>query len=136
MEEDIGEDHGGPLFYPNIHLGETLSHTLVNDVASPWMVFWQRRQNRTSVYSGTDSPHPDGYTYGWLHCNEDYLYAAVEVTADNTCDEEDWEHYLLKSTESSRNSALLLKIQVGAPQDLNIPRQCLTNIEYTNLRFR
>ena len=91
MEEDLVEGHGNPLYYPDIHFGQTLEYTLVNDVgiivdgvleetAEPdFTVFWQ-----------PDSPHPDGYTYGWLHCDEDYLYAAVEVTADNTPDEEDW----------------------------------------------
>jgi hypothetical protein len=91
MEEDIGEGHGVPLYYPRIQQGETLSYTLVNDgnisvdgllqesTEPDFTVFWQ-----------PDSPHPDGYTYGWLHSNEDFLYAAVEVTADNTADEEDW----------------------------------------------
>ncbi|MFC1916763.1 hypothetical protein ACFLX1_01340, partial [Chloroflexota bacterium] len=91
MEEDLGESHGGPLYYPRIKLGHTLSHTIVNDggikvdgvledITEPdFSVFWE-----------PDSPHPDGYTYGWFHSDEDYLYAAVEVTADNTPDDEDW----------------------------------------------
>ncbi|MFC2024720.1 hypothetical protein ACFLTJ_04035, partial [Chloroflexota bacterium] len=91
MEEDFGEGHGVPLYYPCIQKGETLSYTLVNDAsicvdgllqesAEPdFTVFWQ-----------PDSPHPDGYTYGWLHSDAHFLYAAVEVTADNTLDEEDW----------------------------------------------
>ncbi|MFC1910664.1 GEVED domain-containing protein [Chloroflexota bacterium] len=91
MEEDFGEGHGSPLYYPSIKFGQTLSYTLDNDggiitdgvleesTEPDFTVFWQ-----------PDSPHPDGYTYGWLHCNQDYLYAAIEVTADNTLDEEDW----------------------------------------------
>jgi len=91
MEEDIGDGHGVPLYYPRIQQGETLSYTLVDDggicvngllqesTEPDFTVFWQ-----------PDSPHPDGYTYGWLHSNEDSLYAAVEVTADNTPDEQDW----------------------------------------------
>ena len=91
MEEDLGAGHGGPIYYPDIRCGETLGYTLANDDGiivdgvleeseePDFTVFWQ-----------PDSPHPDGYTYGWLHCDEDYLYAAVEVTADNTPDEEDW----------------------------------------------
>ena len=91
MQEDLGHGHGSPLYYPDIHSGQTLSHTLVNDggiivdgvleesTEPDFTVFWQ-----------PDTPHPDGYTYGWLHCDEDYLYVAVEVTADNTPDKEDW----------------------------------------------
>jgi len=91
MEEDFGEGHGVPLYYPRIQQGETLSYTLVDDgsicidgllqesTEPDFTVFWQ-----------PDSPHPDGYTYGWLHSDAHFLYAAVEVTADNTADEEDW----------------------------------------------
>jgi parallel beta-helix repeat protein len=91
MEEDLGVGHGVPLYYPNVHRGKTLAYTLVNDgridvdgvleetIEPDFSVFWQ-----------PDSPHPDGYTYGWLHCDGNYLYAAVEVTADNTPDQEDW----------------------------------------------
>ncbi|MFO7773176.1 MAG: right-handed parallel beta-helix repeat-containing protein [Dehalococcoidia bacterium] len=91
MQEDLGPGHGSPLFYPDIHSGQTLSYILANDggitvdgvleesTEPDFTVFWQ-----------PDTPHPDGYTYGWLHCDEGYLYAAVEVTADNTPDEEDW----------------------------------------------
>ncbi|MFC2045300.1 right-handed parallel beta-helix repeat-containing protein [Chloroflexota bacterium] len=91
MEEDLGEGHGTPLFYPVIHIGQTLSYTLINDggitvdgmleesIEPDFSVFWE-----------PDSPHPDGYTYGWLHSDDGYLYAAFDVTADNTPDEEDW----------------------------------------------
>lgn len=91
MQENLGHGHGSPLYYPDIHSGQTLSHTLVNDgciivdglleeaTEPDFTVFWQ-----------PDTPHPDGYTYGWLHCDEYYLYVAVEVTADNTPDKEDW----------------------------------------------
>lgn len=91
MEEDLDENHGGPLYYPYIPRGYTLGHTLVNDgsitvdglleepTGADFSTFWM-----------PSSPHPDGYTYGWLHSDGEYLYAAVEVTADNTPDEEDW----------------------------------------------
>jgi hypothetical protein len=36
------------------------------------------------------SPHPAGYTYGWIHSDSEYFYAAVEVTCDNTPDTGDW----------------------------------------------
>lgn len=91
MEEDLGLGHGAPLYYPDIHRGETLRHTLVNDggIATDG-VLEETTGPEFSVFWQPDSPHPDGHTYGWLHCDEDYLYAAVEVTADNTPDEEDW----------------------------------------------
>lgn len=91
MQEDLGHGHGSPLFHPDIHSGQTLSYILAKDgditvdgvleesTEPDFTVFWQ-----------PDTPHPDGYTYGWLDCDGDYLYAAVEVTADNTPDEEDW----------------------------------------------
>jgi uncharacterized repeat protein (TIGR01451 family) len=91
VEEDLGAYHGTPFYYPYIHNGEFLKYTLVDDGgmavdgvlaetgAPDFSVFWQ-----------PDSPHPDGYTYGWLHSDNTYLYAAVEVTADNTPDKEDW----------------------------------------------
>lgn len=91
MEEDLGESHGGPLYHPYIPLGYTLGHTLVNDgsitvdglleepTVPDFSAFWM-----------PSSPHPDGYTWGWLHSDGEYLYAAVEVTVDNTHDEEDW----------------------------------------------
>ncbi len=91
MQQDLGEGHGAPLYYPMPYEHYTLSHMLINDggiivdglldedTKPDFYVFWQPY-----------SPHPDGYTYGWLHCDNDYLYAAVEVTADNTFDVEDW----------------------------------------------
>ena len=91
MEEDLGEGHGGPLYYPYIPRGYTLGHTLVKGNSTTvdglleeptepdFIAFWM-----------PSSPHPDGYTCGWLHSDGEYLYAAVEVTADNTPDEEDW----------------------------------------------
>ena len=92
MEEEIGEGHGGPLYYPSpLRLGNTLSHTLVSDggiTVDGWLE--ELAEPDFSVFWTPISPHPDGYTNGWLHCDEDYLYAAVEVTADNTPDEEDW----------------------------------------------
>jgi hypothetical protein len=78
------------LYYPYPR-GYTLGHTLVNDgsitvdglleepTGPDFSTFWM-----------PSSPHPDGYTYGWLHSDGEYLYAAAEVTADNTPDEEDW----------------------------------------------
>jgi parallel beta-helix repeat protein len=91
MQEDLGVAHGGPLYYPDIHRGETLSYTLVNDGGiTVDGILEETTEPEFSVFWQPDSPHPDGYTYGWLHCDQDYLYAAVEVTADNTPDEEDW----------------------------------------------
>jgi len=91
MEEDLGVGHGGPLYYPNIQRGETLGYTLVNDGGiNADGLLEETMEPAFSTFWQPDSPHPDGYTYGWLHCDEDYLYAAVEVTADNTADEEDW----------------------------------------------
>ena len=34
--------------------------------------------------------HPPGYTYLWLRSDGEYLYAAMEVTGDNTYDEDGW----------------------------------------------
>ena len=31
MEEDLGEGHGSPLYYPLLREGRTLTHTLVDD---------------------------------------------------------------------------------------------------------
>jgi parallel beta-helix repeat protein len=91
MQEDLGVAHGGPLYHPNIHRGEALSYTLVNDGGiTVDGVLEETTEPDFSVFWQPDSPHPDGYTYGWLHCDQDYLYAAAEVTADNTPDEEDW----------------------------------------------
>jgi uncharacterized repeat protein (TIGR01451 family) len=97
MEEDLGPGHGIPFNYPYIYMGQTLTHTLVNnggievdghlsETAAPdFQVFW------TPV-----SPHPAGYTYGWLHADSRYLFATVEVTADNTPDAEDWAAFYVK----------------------------------------
>jgi parallel beta-helix repeat protein len=91
MEEDLGIGHGGPLYYPNIQRGETLGYALANDGGiTVDGVLEESEEPDFSVFWEPDSPHPDGYTYAWLHCDGDYLYAAVEVTADNTPDEEDW----------------------------------------------
>ncbi|MDY6959404.1 MAG: NosD domain-containing protein, partial [Halobacteriota archaeon] len=91
MEEDIDENHGSPLYYPILRNGETLGYTLKNDGeiivdgildktgAPDFNVLWR-----------PDSAHPDGYTTGWLHSDDTYLYAAVEITADNTPDDDDW----------------------------------------------
>jgi len=91
MEEDLGERHGAPLYYPWPFEHRTLSNLLINNggitvdglleehTVPDFSVFWQ-----------PSSPHPDGYTYGWIHCDNKYLYAAVEVTVDNTADEGDW----------------------------------------------
>ncbi|MFC1969795.1 hypothetical protein ACFLVV_01080 [Chloroflexota bacterium] len=91
VEEDFGADHGGPLYHPYIPRGYTLSYTLVNDggITADGMME-ESTEPAFSAFWKPSSPHPDGYTYGWLHCDEDYLYAAIEVTADNTPDEEDW----------------------------------------------
>jgi len=92
MEEDLGPDHGGPIYYPRgIHTGQTLSHTLVNDGGIIVDGLLQESSKPDfSVFWEPDTPHPDGYTYGWLHSDNEFFYAAVEVTGDNTPDEEDW----------------------------------------------
>ena len=91
MEEDLGEGHGAPLYYPWPYEHYTLNSLLINDggiavdglleedTKPDFRVFWQPY-----------TPHPDGYTNGWMHCDNEYLYAAVEVTVDNTADEGDW----------------------------------------------
>jgi hypothetical protein len=91
MEEDLGEAHGGPLYHPYIPCGYTAGYTLVNDggITVDGMLE-ESTEPAFSSFWKPSSPHPDGYTYGWLHCDEDYLYAAIEVTADNTPDEGDW----------------------------------------------
>ena len=91
MEEDLDEAHGGPLYYPYIPRGYTVSYTLINDggITVDGMLE-ESTEPAFSAFWKPSSPHPDGYTYGWLHCDEDYLYAAIEVTVDNTPDEEDW----------------------------------------------
>jgi parallel beta-helix repeat protein len=91
MEQDLGEGHGSPIYYPILFFGQTLSYTLVNDGGIAVNgVLEETTEPEFTIFWQPDSPHPDGYTYGWLHCDGDYLYAAVEVTADNTPDEEDW----------------------------------------------
>jgi hypothetical protein len=91
MEEDLGEGHGAPLYYPWPWEHRTLSHLLVNDggIAVDG-VLAESTEPDFSVFWQPYSPHPDGYTYGWIHCDNEFLYAAVEVTADNTPDAEDW----------------------------------------------
>jgi len=37
-------------------------------------------------YSRTGSGHPSGFTYGWVRNDDEYLYAAVDFTPDNTMD--------------------------------------------------
>jgi uncharacterized repeat protein (TIGR01451 family) len=91
MEEDLGPSHGSPLYHPFLREGRTLSYTLVNDggiVVDG--VLNESKEPSFNVFWRPDTPHPDGYTYGWLHADDQYLYAAVEVTSDNTPDEEDW----------------------------------------------
>ncbi|MBK5189941.1 MAG: right-handed parallel beta-helix repeat-containing protein [Methanosarcinales archaeon] len=91
MEEDLGEGHGSPLYYPLLREGRTLTHTLVDDGGMTVDgLLEENGEPDFSVFWRPDSPHPDGYTYGWLHSDNQYLYAAVEITADNTPDEEDW----------------------------------------------
>lgn len=90
MEEDLDENHGGPLYYPYPR-GYTLGHTLVNDCSiTVDGLLEEPTVPDFSAFWMPSSPHPDGYTWGWLHSDGVYLYAAVEVTADNTPDEEDW----------------------------------------------
>jgi len=91
VEEDFDKAHGGPLYHPYIPRGYTVSYTLINDggITVDGMLE-ESTEPAFSAFWKPSSPHPDGYTYGWLHCDEDYLYAGIEVTADNTPDEEDW----------------------------------------------
>jgi hypothetical protein len=91
MEEDIGERHGTPMYYPWPWEHCTLSHLLVNDGGiTVDGVLAESTEPDFSVFWQPYSPHPDGYTYGWIHCDNEFLYAAVEVTADNTPDADDW----------------------------------------------
>jgi len=91
MEQDLGEGHGSPLYYPLLREGYTLSHTVIDDGGIAVDGYLEESgEPDFSVFWKPDSPHPDGYTYGWLHADNQYLYAAVEVTTDNTPDEEDW----------------------------------------------
>jgi uncharacterized repeat protein (TIGR01451 family) len=97
MEEDLGENHGDPLYYPYVPMGETVTGTLVNDGGmSVDGVLDEPGQPDFSVFWRPDSPHPAGYTRGWFHGDGAYLYAAVEVTPDNTPDAEDWGALYLK----------------------------------------
>jgi uncharacterized repeat protein (TIGR01451 family) len=43
-----------------------------------------------SDYWTPTSGHPGGYTYLWLRSDGEYLYAIMEITADNTYDETGW----------------------------------------------
>jgi len=91
MEQDLGKGHGSPLYYPLLREGYTLSHTVIDDGGIAVDGYLEESgEPDFSVFWKPDSPHPDGYTYGWLHADNQYLYAAVEVTPDNTPDEEDW----------------------------------------------
>jgi len=41
------------------------------------------------IFKEFDKPvsgHPDGYTYGWVYNDDEYLYAVIDFTADNTID--------------------------------------------------
>jgi uncharacterized repeat protein (TIGR01451 family) len=91
MQEDTGEGHGGPFYYPFIQAGKTLSYSLRNDGGiTVDGILAESGQPNFSVFWQPDSPHPAGYTCGWLHDDGEYLYAAVEVTSDNTADQADW----------------------------------------------
>jgi len=91
MEQDLGEGHGSPLYYPLLREGYTLSHTVIDDGGIAVDGYLEESgEPDFSVFWKPDSPHPDGYTDGWLHADNQYLYAAVEVTSDNTLDDEDW----------------------------------------------
>ncbi|MFC2049634.1 hypothetical protein ACFLTN_00400 [Chloroflexota bacterium] len=91
MEEDLGEGHGTPMYYPWPYEHRTLSYLLVNDGGiTVDGVLEESTEPDFSVFWQPYSPHPDGYTYGWIHCDNEFLYAAVEVTADNTPDADDW----------------------------------------------
>ncbi len=43
-----------------------------------------------SAYWIPGTGHPPGYTYLWLRSDGEYLYAAMEVTGDNTYDDTGW----------------------------------------------
>jgi hypothetical protein len=91
MEEDVVKVHASPLYYPNIHLGQSLKYILANDGGiTVDGLLAESKSPDFSVFWIPISPHPAGYTYGWLHSDTDYFYAAVEVTGDNTTHEEDW----------------------------------------------
>jgi len=91
MEEDLGEGHGAPMYYPWPYEHRTLSYLLVNNGGiTVDGVLEESTEPDFSVFWQPYTPHPDGYTYGWIYCDDKYLYAAVEVTGDNTADEGDW----------------------------------------------
>jgi len=91
MEEDLGEEHGSPLYYPLLRKGQTLTYTICDDGGIQVDgILEEPAKPDFSVFWKPESPHPEGYTYGWLHADDHYVYAAVEITADNTPDEEDW----------------------------------------------
>ena len=91
MEEDLGEGHGAPMYYPWPCEHRTLSYLLVNNGGiTVDGVLEESTEPDFSVFWQPYTPHPDGYTYGWIHCDNKYLYATVEVTADNTPDADDW----------------------------------------------
>jgi uncharacterized repeat protein (TIGR01451 family) len=43
-----------------------------------------------SDYWRPTTGHPWGYTYLWLRCDGEYVYAIMEITSDNTYDETGW----------------------------------------------
>jgi parallel beta-helix repeat protein len=91
MEEDLGEEHGSPLYYPLLREGHTLTYTIGDDGGIPVDgILEEPAEPDFTVFWKPESPHPEGYTYGWLHADDHYVYAAVEITADNTPDKEDW----------------------------------------------
>jgi len=88
MEEDLGEEHGSPLYYPLLREGQTLTYTICDDgCIHVDGILEEPAEPDFSVFWKPESPHPDGYTYGWLHADDQYVYAAVEITADNTPDQ-------------------------------------------------
>ncbi len=91
MEEDLGEGHGAPFYYPWPWEHYMLGYLLIDDGGiTVDGLLKEHKIPDFSVFWQPYSPHPDGYTYGWLHCDSEYLYAAVEVTGDNTPDDGDW----------------------------------------------
>jgi parallel beta-helix repeat protein len=91
MEEDLGPGHGGPFYYPSVQESNLLTYALVNDGDITLDgVLEETGEPDFSVFWQPDTAHPAGYIYGWLHSDKGYLYAVVEVTPDNTLDEEDW----------------------------------------------
>jgi hypothetical protein len=83
MEEDLGSNHVSPLFYPYVYSGQTLKYTLVNDggiIVDGLLA--ESKEPDFSVFWMPISPHPAGYTYGWIHSDSEYFY--------NTPDTGDW----------------------------------------------